>query len=97
MEKEIALKSDELLEYIKENVETYDLLEISYNRIYAPGEVLDIEFDDEYGDEIFEITLQLTGELLNDTIKIDMLELKDDIIEIIHTKDEKSTVIVVEA
>ncbi|AXV37832.1 MAG: DUF2097 domain-containing protein [Methanobacteriaceae archaeon] len=97
MEKEITLKSDELLEYIKENVETYDLLEISYNRIYAPGEVLDIEFDDEYGDEIFEITLQLTGELLNDTIKIDMLELKDDIIEIIHTKDKRSTVIVVEA
>ena len=37
MEEEIFLKADETIEYIKDNVEMHDILEISYNRIYAPG------------------------------------------------------------
>ena len=43
MEKEITLKADEALNYIKNNVQTYDVLELSYNRVFVPGEVLDIE------------------------------------------------------
>ena len=42
MEKEINLKADEAFDYIKSNVKNYDVLEISYNRIFVPGEVLDI-------------------------------------------------------
>lgn len=97
MEKEINLNSEEVLDYLKENVEEYDILEISYNRIYAPGEVLNMEIVEGEGIESFEITMQLNGELLSDTVQIDLIELKDDIIEIRHVKGEKVTIIVVDS
>ena len=97
MEKEINLKSDDALEYIKNNVDNYDTLEISFNRIFVPGEVLDIEVDDdEDGNECLKLMLQLNGELLNDTVQIDLARIKDDILEIRHIKDDESILIVVD-
>jgi hypothetical protein len=40
--------------------------------------------------------LHLTGELINQTVKINMHAIKDDLIEIIHTQGDASKVIVVE-
>ena len=94
MEKEINLKSDEALDYIKNNVENYDTLEISFNRIFVPGEVLDIDADDE---ESLKLLIQMNGELVNDTVQIDLVRIKDDILEIRHIKDDKSILIVVDA
>jgi hypothetical protein len=96
MEEEIFLKADETIEYIKDNVEMHDILEISYNRIYAPGEVLGIQMEEEHGEEFLQLTLHLTGELVNQTVRINMHAIKDDLIEIIHTHGEDSRIIVVE-
>jgi hypothetical protein len=94
MEKELNLKSDEALDYIKNNVENYDTLEISFNRIFVPGEVLDIDADEE---ESLKLLIQMNGELVNDTVQIDLVRIKDDILEIRHIKDDKSILIVVDA
>lgn len=96
MEEEIIMKGDEVIEYLKDNVEEHDTLEISYNRIYAPGTVLGISLEEIDGDESLLIRLHLNGELVNDTVEVNIHAIKDDIIEIIHTKGDESTVIVVE-
>ncbi len=96
MEEEIILKADETIDYIKENVETHDILEISYNRIYAPGEVLGLEMEEQHGEEFLELTLHLNGELVNQTVKINMHAIMDDIIEIRHVKGDEAKIIVVE-
>ena len=63
MENEITLNSQELLDYVKNEVKQYDILEISYNRLFMPGEVLDIEINDGE-DESLNLLLQLKGDLL---------------------------------
>lgn len=94
MEKELNLKSDEALDYIKNNVENYDILEISFNRIFVPGEVIDIDTDEE---DSLKLLIQMNGELVNDTVEIDLVRIKDDILEIRHIKEDKSILIVVDA
>ena len=95
MENEITLNANEVLEYVKDEVKQYDTLEISYNMVFVPGEVLNIEPNEESGS--LDLLLQLNGELLNDTVHLDLADIKDDIIEIRHIKNENElTVIVVE-
>ena len=96
MEEEIILKSDKVIEYLKDNVVEHDTIELSYNRIYAPGTVLGISLEEIDGDESLLIRLHLNGELVNDTVEVNIHAIKDDIIEIRHTRGEDSTVIVVE-
>ncbi len=93
MENEIILNPDEALEYVKNEVEQYDILEISYNRIFVPAEVLDIEHDEE--EESLNVLLQLKGELLNDTVQLDLIQIKDDILEIRHIKNENELIVIV--
>jgi hypothetical protein len=95
MEEEISLKAEEAIDYIKDNVENHDTLEISYNRIYAPGEVLGVQMDEEHGEEFLQLTLQLNGELVNQIVHINLHAIIDDIIEIRHVKGEESKIIVV--
>lgn len=97
MEEEIILKADETIEYIKENVEMHDTLEISYNRIYAPGEVLGLEMEEEHGEEFLQVILHLKGELINQVVRINMHAIKDDLIEIRHIQGDEDKVIVVES
>lgn len=96
MEKEIILKPEEAIEYIKDNVKHHDTLEISYNRIYAPGTVLAVHMDEIDGEENLLLRIHLNGDLVNDTVEVNMHAIKDDIIEIRHTAGGDSTVIVVE-
>ena len=98
MENEITLSSEELIHYVRNDVEVYDILEISYNRIFLPAEVIDIEHEiDENDVESLNVVLQIKGELLNDTIHLDLIEIKEDIIEVRHiNKAEELVVIVVE-
>ncbi|PKL66919.1 MAG: hypothetical protein CVV28_08585 [Methanobacteriales archaeon HGW-Methanobacteriales-1] len=97
MEKEVKLSAEEIIEYIRENVETHDLLELSYNRIYAPGEVLYVDNEDDETKEGLRVTMQLTGEMLNQTVEVDMHEIKDDLLEVRHIKKETThtTILVV--
>jgi hypothetical protein len=96
MEEEIVLKAEEIIDYIRDNVKTHDILEISYNRIYAPGEVLGVEMEEEYGEEFLEVTLHLNGDLVNQIVRINMHAINDDLIEIRHTQGEELKVLVAE-
>lgn len=97
MEKEMNLKADEVLNYIKSNVKNYDVLEISYNRVFVPGEVLDISAI-EINDDIksLRLLIKMTGETIRDTVEVDSVQIKDDIVEIRHITDEKLTVLSLE-
>ena len=96
MKKEIVLKPDKALEYVKENVKKEDILELSYNRVFAPGEVLDVMVEEEYGEEAVMVSLHLNGDLVNDVVRVNLNDIKDDLLEIAHITDEKETIIVIE-
>ena len=90
---EVEMTFEETVDYVKNNVEVGDLLEISYNRIFAPGEVLGFTEEDEVTGEGYRIGLQLTGEILNQSVEIDLHEIEDDLIELRHISDDKEIVI----
>jgi hypothetical protein len=97
MEKEINLKADKALDYIKSNVKNYDVLEISYNRIFVPGEVLDlsaVEINDDV--KSLKLLLQMNGETIKDTVEVDLVEIIDEVVEIRHITEETSTVLSIE-
>ena len=90
------MSADDAINYIRDNVQIRDTLELSYNRIFAPGEVLNILEEDEVTGEGIRISLQLNGEILNQTVEIDRKEIKDDLIEFRHIKDDNEIVIEIE-
>ena len=92
MVKEIKMSADEAIEYVRNNVQIRDILEISYNRIFAPGEVLNIISEDEETGEGLRVSLQLNGEILNQAVDVDFNEIKDDLLELRHIKDGKITI-----
>ncbi|MDO5848564.1 MAG: DUF2097 domain-containing protein [Methanobrevibacter sp.] len=96
MVEEIRMPVDEAIEYIRNNVQIRDILELSYNRIFAPGEVLNIIEEDEQTGEGLRVSLQLNGEILNQTVEIDFNEIKDDLIEFRHINDDGERVIEIE-
>ena len=78
---------------MRENVQIRDILEISYNLIFAPGEVLNIISEDEETGEGLRVSLQLNGEILNQVVDVDFKEIKDDLLELRHIKDGKITIV----
>ena len=78
---------------MRENVQIRDILEISYNRIFAPGEVLNIISEDEETGEGLRVSLQLNGEILNQVVDVDFKEIKDDLLELRHMKEGKITIV----
>ena len=93
MVEEVQMTFDEAVEYVKNEVEVGDLLEVSYNRIFAPGEVLGIIEEDEETGEGLRVSLQLNGEILNQAVEIDFKEIYDDLLEMNHITDDKSVTI----
>lgn len=87
------MSAEEAIEYVRENVQIRDILEISYNRIFAPGEVLNIISEDEKTGEGLRVSLQLNGEILNQVVDVDFKEIKDDLLELRHIKDGKITIV----
>lgn len=87
------MSAEEAIEYVRENVQIRDVLEISYNRIFAPGEVLNIISEDEETGEGLRVSLQLNGEILNQVVDVDFKEIKDDLLELRHIKDDKITIV----
>lgn len=83
MEK-LRLSVDDALEYIRSNVKIHDNFEISYNRVYGEGEVLNMDFSEYFGKPGFKMLLNLDAESINPTIEIDFNEIKDDLIEFHH-------------
>ena len=87
------MSAEEAIEYVRENVQIRDILEISYNRIFAPGEVLNIISEDEETGEGLRVSLQLNGEILNQVVDVDFNEIKDDLLQLRHIKDGKITIV----
>ena len=82
--KQLSLSPNEAIEYLKDNVKIHDNLEISYNRIFGSGEVLNMDFSEYFEKPGFKMLLSLDGESINPTIEIDVYEIQDDLIEFIH-------------
>ena len=93
MAEELSMTVDEAIEYVRNNVNVGDTLEISYNRIFAPGEVLGITEEDEVTGEGLRVGLQLTGEILNQSIEVDFNEIGEDLLEMRHIHDGKEVII----
>ncbi|MBP3790805.1 MAG: DUF2097 domain-containing protein [Methanobrevibacter sp.] len=82
--KNIELTTEEAVNYLKENVKIHDGIEISYDRIFAEGEVLNMDFSDYFGKPGFKMLVSLDESALGATIEIDVYEVEEDIIEFIH-------------
>ena len=86
--KELKLTTQEAVEYLRENVKIHDNIEISYNRIFAEGEVLNVDFSKYFGEPGFKMLVSLDESNLGATVEIDVYEVEDDIIEFIHYPKE---------
>ena len=93
MVEEVQMTLEEAIEYVRNEVNVTDIMEVSYNRIFAPGEVLGITEEDEVTGEGLRVGLQLTGEILNQSIEIDLNEIGDDLLEIRHIHEGKEVII----
>ena len=82
--KELELTTKEAVTYLKENVIIHDILEISYNRIYAAGEVLNVDFSEYFGKPGFKLLVSLDESELGATVEIDVYEVEEDLIEFVH-------------
>ena len=97
--KNLILTVDEAVDFLKENLEIHDTLEIAFNRIFAEGEVLNIDFSEYFNKPGFKILVSLDADSINPTIEIDVYEIKNDLIEYtIFPKngDEPSIVSIIE-
>ena len=102
-DKDVVMTSDEVLDYIRENVEEFDKLEISYNRVFAGGDVLGLDFSEYNGVPGFKIMISLDGKVIkdgkviNDAVEIDLIKFKEDIIEVTHyPQDEEKESVYIE-
>lgn len=94
VDKEVEMTPDEVVEYVKNNFKEFDKVEISYDRIFAEGEVLGIDLS-EYNDVPgCKILVSLDGETINSTVELDIVELKDDIIELYHYPQEGESIFI---
>ena len=82
--KNLELTTQEAVDYLKKNVKIHDNIEISYDRIFAEGEVLNMDFSEYFGKEGFKMLVSLDESDLGATIEIDVYEVEEDIIEFVH-------------
>ena len=55
--------------------------------------MLNIISEDEETGEGLRVSLQLNGEILNQVVDVDFKEIKDDLLELRHIKDDKITIV----
>jgi len=95
LEKILKMDCDEAISYVKDNVNDYDYLELSYNRIFTPGEVISVETDNLNGKDICNVMIQVKGDTVRNTIVVDLEEVKDDLIEMRHVpKGEEEDILI---
>lgn len=86
--KQLELTTKDAINYLKENVKMHDRIEIAYDRIFAEGEVLNVDFSKYFGEPGFKMLVSLDQTDLGATIEIDIYEVEEDIIEFIHYPKE---------
>ncbi|MBR2665016.1 MAG: DUF2097 domain-containing protein [Methanobrevibacter sp.] len=82
--KTLELTTQEAVNYLKENVKIHDRIELSYNRIFAEGEILNVDFSKYFGEPGFKLLISLDESDLGATIEVDVYEVQEDIIEFVH-------------
>ncbi|MBQ2832802.1 DUF2097 domain-containing protein [Methanobrevibacter sp.] len=82
--KELELTTKDAINYLKENVKIHDKIEISYNRVFAEGEVLNVDFSEYFGEPGFRLLVSLDESDIGSTVEIDIYEFEEDIIEFVH-------------
>jgi len=95
--KELKMDCDLAIDYIKENVNVHDILELSYNRVFTPGEVLNIDTDEYNGKKGLKLIIHVSEDTFTSTVEVDVEEIKGDLIEVIHipkNKDEKTVILI---
>ena len=65
----LELSVEDAVEFLKENLKIHDVLEISFNRIFAEGEVLNIDFSEYFNKPGFKILVSLDADSINPTIE----------------------------
>lgn len=90
--KNLELTTKDAVQYLKENVKIHDNIEISYNRIFAEGEVLNVDFSKYFDEPGFKLLVSLDESDLGATVEIDVYEVEEDIIEFIHYPHEGEAV-----
>ncbi|MBQ6443194.1 MAG: DUF2097 domain-containing protein [Methanosphaera sp.] len=87
----ITIKEDNLNDFIIDNFTENSLVEISFNRVFIPGILLNINDDDE-----LILTLRLQGQLLHQTVDINIDEIKSEVVEIRYSNvDEQINLVVI--
>lgn len=95
LEKQLKMGCDEAIEYVKNNVKTYDNLELSYNRIFTPGEVINVDAGRFKGRDVCNVMVQIDSDTINSTVEVDLEEVRDDLIEVKHMPSgEEDTIII---
>ncbi|MCL2116023.1 MAG: DUF2097 domain-containing protein [Methanobrevibacter sp.] len=95
--KELEMDCDLAIKYIKENVNIHDILELSYNRVFTPGEVLNVDTSEYNGKEGLKVLIHVSEDTFTSTVEVDLEEIKDELIEITHipkNKDEKTVILI---
>ncbi|MEA4956419.1 hypothetical protein SDC9_17862 [bioreactor metagenome] len=94
---ELEMDCDKAIEYIKENVRVYDILELSYNRVFTPGEVLNIDTSEYNGKNGLKVVIHVSEETFTSTVEVDLEEVKEELIEVIHipkNNNEKTIILI---
>ena len=93
-----TMDCEEVIEYVKKNVKPYDNVELSYNRVFTPGEVINVETCVlKGGRKSCTVVVHLEGDTLHGTVDIDLEEIKYDLIEVRHfPKDGEETLIIID-
>jgi len=92
---EIKMSCNEVIDYIKENVKVYDTLELSYNRIFTPGEVLNIDTSEYNGKEGLKVVIHVSEGTFTPNVEIDLEEIKGELIEVIHIPKDKNEKVII--
>lgn len=87
---DVTIKEDELNDFIIENFREDSLVEISFNRVFIPGILLNINDEDN-----LILTLRLQGELLHQTVDVNIDEIKGELVEIRCTHEDNEINLVI--
>ena len=71
MIKTIKMDCDEAIDYVRNNVKEYDDLELSYNRVFTPGEVIGIDTEEKSGEPACKLMVQVSSDI-GTTVDIDL-------------------------
>ncbi|KZX15563.1 hypothetical protein MBFIL_06290 [Methanobrevibacter filiformis] len=78
------MNCDEALKYIIDNVKIYDTLELSYNRVFTPGEVLNVDTSEYHGKPGLKVVIHVLEDTFTSSVEVDLEEVKDELIEFKH-------------